>query len=181
MELVEFLMRNFWLVFIIIAILSGLSRGGKKPNQNRDQMPPFGGGGQQQPHNEQPGPSRRETFDEDYDEAEYEESRGGMLERPEARREAEVKLSRRLQEIEDKMRKAAAVPDTRPQLAHDEIGSVDMIQQRLKDSDSPIFRQQEDSGKAEPKANDLRRKAMEGIIWAEILGPPRAKKKHRRS
>lgn len=221
MELIEFLMRNFWLVFIVIAILSGLSRGGRRQqdqNPNKS-MPPFGGGNPQQSERERQQPSGLDTYDDEYAEdrggllerpeergrreSEYDQERGGMLQRPDERRrqgggydesrggmlkrpaerrnQPEVILSERQREMEKRMRQAAAVPDTRPQLAQEEIGSVDMIQERLKDSDSPIFNELENTKEMTRKANNLRQKAMEGIIWAEILGPPRSKKMHRKS
>ncbi|WP_010270282.1 hypothetical protein [Paenibacillus senegalensis] len=179
MELIEFLMRNFWLVFIIIAILSGLSRGAKRPDQNPNKsMPPFGGGNPGQPQRENPQPSSVDTYEDKYDE---ERGHGGTFERPEeGRRQPEVVLSERRRELETRMRETAALSANRPRLAQEEIGSVDMIQEQLKDSDSPIFNQQNNSAELARKSNNLRQKAIEGIIWAEILGPPRSRRMQRK-
>lgn len=168
--IIRFFMDNFYLVFIIIAILSALSRGsGKQKRDTRnpnESMPPFGGGPERPGRTGQP-----KTAEPQWQEQDPVERQG------ESRRLPEVIQSEWQREAEEKARRAAAVPDTRPQLAQREIGSVDMIQELL-DRDSPILTQQDAADKKRVK--DIQRKAVEGLIWAEILGPPRSKKLYRK-
>ncbi|MFK7693446.1 hypothetical protein [Paenibacillus sp. HJGM_3] len=153
MRILEFLLSNIYWVIVIVGFLLTMrqrSKAGRKPGRTRtSRMPTFGGG----PDDREPGtwlPGRRAR----------DEERTAAAERPAAEQPRAMSVG-----------SAGPAAYVREPLvaAPAERGSLAAA---AKSEPAPAAREQADAARLEADADAVRR----GVVWAEILGPPRARK-----
>ncbi|MBJ6363106.1 hypothetical protein ACFOQM_17935 [Paenibacillus sp. GCM10012307] len=161
--LLEFIIKNPFLAIILLGFL--ISFFGKK--NKKAAMPPFGGGGQGQQPRRQAEPHTHETH-ADPDQWDRQDERDWTQEKPvlyppaqpgptALDQHAQTAASRREEQRARSSRKAA-------ESLHKQSSSSTRSANQLAKPGAGL-----------PQEEEMRR----AIVWAEILGPPRAKRRHR--
>ncbi|MEK8129662.1 hypothetical protein WMW72_17285 [Paenibacillus filicis] len=176
MRLIEFLLNNWVFVAIAFFVLSSLLKkgGGRTGNAQRpnspggrpNSMPPFGGGGMGWPSKGEPPAARRASAEAEPAPGRPVRSSGQEYQSPSGSRETSV--YDRMDEPAGPS--AAAVPIT-PRYAREGVQASSRPA-----SDAPAGSASPSSPLGSLRPEDVAR----GVIWAEILGPPRAKRPYRR-
>lgn len=185
----SWLIENFYIVAVIgFFIISALGRRGKNPEEGKNpRMPSFGGEGdrparpgQQRPQRPEarrvqtapqvsrPAPDQESTRIERLDEEETNTGNGYSLEHQEidrARREEELRFH----------------PDSidhRIEMMEKDLNRIHSNLNRMTIAlpETVVESQDEDREQTRSSRSNLAEQARNGIVWAEILGPPRAKR-----
>ncbi|BBI34732.1 hypothetical protein [Cohnella abietis] len=169
-DLISFISNNFYFVIVIVGIIYSLFFR-KSPLENKppNRMPDFGGDGQQRPR--RPGETRPPVV-----ETSHGEPVDTRLPAPQrqaqhpARSEAALRLERELQPVRS---------ITLPEVEHKVEDYLPQQSTRARSSvntSKPVPSRAVSSNTLGVTKEDLTR----AIVWAEILGPPRARKPFRR-
>ena len=194
--MIELILDNIF-IFAVIGyfVISFLGKaGGRGSKQNPSQMPTFGGGG------ERPDQPRRQTqaqtvsrpepagqtpgrySEDDDDEYEYEyEYESPYAYNTDSEHAEEQSLSSRREETAADLDEAAKVIEERQRRMQRELNAMyaDLDDRTSSSQQGPYS---SDRGRANRKqknaqsARSLADQARSGVIWAEILGPPRSKR-----
>jgi hypothetical protein len=157
MALIEFFLDHWYLLVVLFIFLSSfLGKNIQDPTKGRNRMPDFGGSPQTRPT--KPSQSRQGSGRE-LDRKPVRTSMSTMTSAPKAATVAESETLRRESPFSAPIRGVAVEP-------RDDLGSP-----LSSDYDVP-------PDNVRPTVN---RDLVQGMIWAEILGPPRAKKPYRKS
>ncbi|GIP39609.1 hypothetical protein J31TS4_28890 [Paenibacillus sp. J31TS4] len=192
MAIIEFLLRHYYLLFIVFVLFSMLKprkdeqQGKGRPGRPPSSMPPFGQGPGRTlarrgdaPRQAAPqGEARRAAGDSGTDRPAHAE-RPAAAERPEPADDGRWSELSGRSWAEEERRAAGAMPaegsrpaaPARPRPAA-AAGSDHARQRPLGAAPEAPF----SGDRPVPSAEDARR----GLMWAEVLGPPRARRPHRR-
>ncbi len=161
MRIIEFLLNNIFIVVIIIGALASLfgkSGSKRKPSQ----MPDFGGGGL--PRMQTPRALERDRGDE---RPQPEQTQAQTVYYPAAELREDVRPESSASYRESSQAHAAGLGRTLQSVAANKTKAA-TVEQSRRGSKSAIA--------ASLQAEDLRK----AVVWAEILGPPRAKRHYRK-
>lgn len=162
MGIIEYLLDNIHIVIIVLAIISTLVSKSKpgKPKNTRS-MPPFGGGPVQPASSSDRSPETVPRADRP--DREVMDRRSVIEDKPVYRHDDEEERYREVFHYEG--------PESgRPAANASSTGSRRTLDHRS----------EAESLKDKERADQLQRKAVQGIIWSEILGPPRSRRPYRK-
>ncbi|CAG9619359.1 hypothetical protein [Sutcliffiella rhizosphaerae] len=193
MEIIfDLLRQNPWLILILFGILSGLFRKSPEDKQQKNRQ-------QQQTQQRQQKPQAARSRQED-----YEDYRRESAAKPASNTQASTRTEEKpridwdvfgegkLEELEQKIREKVnpymeKVEEKRQQISpledriKDEIEDVTTSMQDIA-KDSPIFKndlKRSEGRVANPRLKMNPDRVVEGVMWSEILGQPRARNPHR--
>ncbi|GIP35834.1 hypothetical protein [Paenibacillus sp. J2TS4] len=167
MDIIDFLKNNIFIVFILFAILSGLMSKAKPGKQgNTRSMPPFGGGSTSPPSASDGSlePERPRTEAPEYNRRA--EGRTVWME------EAYDGLSGHEDERNDDISGYERTSYDKKAAASSRKASFSLDRETMTDRQAEID--------VNRRAEELQRQVVQGIIWSEILGPPRSKRPFRK-
>lgn len=154
--LIDFFVRNIWLLIIVIGIISSLSGKKKKPEQEQEQGP-----------NRPARPQQRPTVREVYRQAMQEITEASKPQVDEASTLMEEEFSRNQEQKAELER--AKLYQKKQQL--ERIKAAKPVVS-IEDNSSPIYN---------TNLQFDQQRLVDGIIMSEVLGPPRARKNMNRS
>ncbi|MFD0870572.1 MULTISPECIES: hypothetical protein [Paenibacillus] len=163
MGIIEYLLDNIHIVIIVLAIISTLVSKSKpgKPKNTRS-MPPFGGGPVQPASSSDRSPETVPRADRPDREAM--DRRSVIEDKP---------LYSHDDEEEERYREVFRYEE--PESGQPAANASATGSRRTFD-----HRSEADRLKEKERADQLQRKAIQGIIWSEILGPPRSRRPYRK-
>lgn len=167
-QLISFLLHNFYFVIIVVGIIYSMFFRKSPLERPPNRMPDFGGGGQRRPR--RPGeirppvaqPSRTEPGDNPF---------------PAPQRQSPSSAPQQLQ---------TRVKDSQPNPSPIKVSDVGTEESRMDESQRKRIAVVQPAAKGPSRPDRSRSPALgkedlaSAVLWAEILGPPRARRPYRR-
>ncbi|NMO94831.1 hypothetical protein [Paenibacillus lemnae] len=188
----EWIFDNLFIVAIAgYFLLSFLGKLGKGGEQKPSQMPTFGN--EKERRNQQPRPagsqpagppaaesdsrqlSRRSTDSSDREQGRYESPYHEQEEVQDAYEDAKSRLESAAENL-DTRKVSEGMEERKRQMQRDLEGAFADLDRLDSGYKSPLQESASEQSQPQLSQSDLADRAVQGIIWSEILGPPRAKK-----